>query len=88
MNRKPYFTSPRLSIVPLVSVSSVVEAITHTPSFSLIAVDRPPNGMNPNLAKGLVEEKNHSFTLSRLNKGWLASLPGKRPDVLCDLSLS
>jgi len=47
-------TGPKLSSVVLVSSSSGVEAKIQTPpSLILTAVDLPPKGMMPNLAKGL-----------------------------------
>ena len=49
-----YRTGPRVSMVVLVSVSNGVDARIHTPpSRSLIAVERPPTGNNPNRANGL-----------------------------------
>ena len=49
-----YFTGPNSSILALVSVSRGVEARTQTPPLrSLMAVERPPKGMTPNLLNGL-----------------------------------
>jgi len=49
-------TSPSWSILDFVSASRGVDAsIQVPPSLSWMAVDRPPIGQRPNLAKGLSE---------------------------------
>jgi hypothetical protein len=91
-----YFTGPSSSILALVSASRGVEAKTQTPpSRSLIAVERPPKGITPNLLNGLQRCNSVSETSSKswggIEGGWWVeqvrhNSPGEDPDVFGDLS--
>jgi len=88
--RDAYFTGPNSLILAFVSASRGVEAKTQTPpSRSLMAVERPPKGITPNLLNGLQSGTNGEskrFLIPNRVQKIGHGLLGEDPDALRDLS--
>ena len=75
-----YCTGPNSPSFDLVSWLNGVEAKIQTPPFlSLMAVDRPPTGTQPNRVKGL-----HNISEERLKRAE-ADEPRESEDIFSDL---